>query len=527
MINKIISVILGVSLFFLPTANATSFSQGFSDDELSNYIDNLNLNTTEATFGQSIEIGLTTKKHFDNVALTFKNGSNLTEVLLKNLSSSDLYYSGKIGITSSFTKGTYSLSSLTLDGQTLSVSDQKVKFLIKDLPTPKINSITNKSTAISGTFLSKSSVQIYVNNKQVSTVQTDTNGNYQLKTKPLKEFTKINVVGVSIGLKSKAATSTVADVIAPSVTSIPSISDHSQYISGKSEPNADIIIYLNKKVLVKGKVNTAGKFNIKMAKQKANSVLQVVAIDKSKNQSKPVSIRVLDRTAPSAPTIQTVKENATVISGKTEAIASVKLYLNNKYVAKTNASKSGSYTFKVSKLKAFTPIKVQAVDAAGNQSRTSYTEAKSSKPLSSGQLVIVNTKTNKLSYYNKGKLVKTFSVATGKASSPTPTGKFKILNKIKNRPWYKENIPGGAPNNPLGKRWMGLSMGSSPGNSYGIHGNANESSIGKSVSHGCIRMHNSEVEWLFDQLSVGTTVIIANTSSSNGQIAHSYGMAIF
>ncbi|WP_176545046.1 Ig-like domain-containing protein [Bacillus sp. AFS041924] len=526
MFNKIISVLLGVFLFLLPTANATSFSPGFSDDELSNYIDNLNLNTTEATFGQSIEIGVTTKKHFDSVALTFKNGASVTEVLLKNPSSSDLYYSGKIGVTSSFAKGTYQLSSITLGDQTLPVSDQKVKFLIKDLPTPIINPITNKSTSINGTFLENSSVQLSINKKLVGNVQTDAKGNYRFNTKPLKAFTKINIVGVSIGIKSKFATSTVSDVIAPSVTSISSISDHSQNISGKSEPYADVIVNLNKKVLVKGKVNSAGKFNIKMAKQKANSILQVVAIDKSKNQSKPVSIRVLDRTAPSKPTIQTVKENSTVISGKTEAKASVKLYLKNKYVAKITASKYGSYSFKVSKLKAFTPIKVQAIDAAGNQSKPSFTEAKSSKPLSNGQLIIVNTKTNKLSYYNKGKLVKTFRVATGKASSPTPTGKFKVLNKIKNRPWYKENIPGGAPNNPLGKRWMGLSMGSSPGNSYGIHGNANESSIGKSVSSGCIRMHNSEIEWLFDQINVGTTVIIAKTSSSNGQIAHSYGMAI-
>ncbi|MEH7347923.1 Ig-like domain-containing protein [Gottfriedia acidiceleris] len=522
MINKIVSVLLGVFLFLLPTANATSFSQGFSDGELSKYIDNLNLNTTEATFGQSIEVGLTTKEHFDNVSLTFKNGTNLTEVLLKNLASSDLYYSGKIGVTSSFIKGTYQLSSITLGDQTLTVSDQKIKFMIQDLPTPKINPITNKSTSITGTFLENSSVQIYSNNKLVSTVQTDANGNYQFKTKPLKEFTKINAVGVSIGLKSNTATSYVSDVIAPSITSIPSITDQSQSISGKSEPNADVFIYLNKKVLAQGKVNAAGKFTIKIAKQKANSVLQVVAVDKSKNQSKPVSIRVLDRTAPSAPTIQTVKENATAISGKTEPNASVELYLNGKYIAKTTASNYGSYTFKVSKLKVFTAIKVRSIDAAGNQSKFSYTEAKSSQPLSNGQLIIINTNTNKLSYYNKGKLVKTFSVATGKASSPTPTGKFKIVNKIKNRPWYKENIPGGAPNNPLGKRWMGLSVGSA----YGIHGNANESSIGKSVSHGCIRMHNSEIEWLFDQINVGTTVIIAKSSNTNGQIAHAYGISI-
>ena len=41
-------------------------------------------------------------------------------------------------------------------------------------------------------------------------------------------------------------------------------------------------------------------------------------------------------------------------------------------------------------------------------------------------LIIINTKTNKLGYFVNNKLVKTFPVATGKASTPTPTGKSKI-----------------------------------------------------------------------------------------------------
>ena len=48
----------------------------------------------------------------------------------------------------------------------------------------------------------------------------------------------------------------------------------------------------------------------------------------------------------------------------------------------------------------------------------------------SKHLIIINTKTNKLGYYVNNKLVKTFPVATGKASSPTPTGKSKIVNKL-------------------------------------------------------------------------------------------------
>jgi lipoprotein-anchoring transpeptidase ErfK/SrfK len=50
---------------------------------------------------------------------------------------------------------------------------------------------------------------------------------------------------------------------------------------------------------------------------------------------------------------------------------------------------------------------------------------------------------------------------------------------------------------------MGLSA---PG--VGIHGTPNDSSIGYSVSHGCIRMHISDAEWLFVRVRIGTPVYI-------------------
>ena len=61
------------------------------------------------------------------------------------------------------------------------------------------------------------------------------------------------------------------------------------------------------------------------------------------------------------------------------------------------------------------------------------------------------------------------------------------------------------PDNPLGTRWMGLSA---PG--VGIHGTPSDASIGYSASHGCIRMHIPEAEWLFNHVDVGTTVFIVS-----------------
>ncbi len=131
------------------------------------------------------------------------------------------------------------------------------------------------------------------------------------------------------------------------------------------------------------------------------------------------------------------------------------------------------------------------------------------------QLIIINSMYNTLNFYENGFLVKKFNCATGTFYTPTPQAMTTVANKIKNRPYYKLRIPGGASNNPLGRRWIGLF----DGGTYAIHGTNEASSIGGNVSHGCIRMYNSDVEWLYEQISIGATVIIKNTSSSDEEIA--------
>ncbi|MEG0872889.1 MAG: L,D-transpeptidase family protein [Clostridium sp.] len=144
--------------------------------------------------------------------------------------------------------------------------------------------------------------------------------------------------------------------------------------------------------------------------------------------------------------------------------------------------------------------------------------------LSKGHYIIIKTSNNKMAYYQDGKLIKECTVATGSKSSPTPKGQFKIVNKIINRPYYKQKIPGGDPRNPLGNRWLGLEVGKTYGTTYAIHGNNNENSIGKNISEGCIRMHNKDVKWLFDQIPKESKVIITGSEKSFKEIGNSYNL---
>jgi lipoprotein-anchoring transpeptidase ErfK/SrfK len=128
-----------------------------------------------------------------------------------------------------------------------------------------------------------------------------------------------------------------------------------------------------------------------------------------------------------------------------------------------------------------------------------------------GQVIVITRGANSLKLFDSTRLVRAFGVATGQARYPTPSGIFSVVDKQRN-PWWRppdsewakglKPVPPG-PGNPLGTRWMGLTA---PG--VGIHGTPDDASIGYSASHGCIRMHVPDAEWLFDHVEYNTPVVI-------------------
>ncbi len=131
-----------------------------------------------------------------------------------------------------------------------------------------------------------------------------------------------------------------------------------------------------------------------------------------------------------------------------------------------------------------------------------------------GTAIIVNRSAFRLTLYKRLEPAKTYSIAVGQVGLETPAGLYHIQNKAVNPAWSVPNsawagslagsvIPGGAPNNPLKARWMGIFNGA------GIHGTDAIGSIGSAASHGCIRMAIPDVIELYDEVPVGAPVFIA------------------
>jgi lipoprotein-anchoring transpeptidase ErfK/SrfK len=118
-------------------------------------------------------------------------------------------------------------------------------------------------------------------------------------------------------------------------------------------------------------------------------------------------------------------------------------------------------------------------------------------------------------YDAQDKLVAQFSVTTGSKYDPLPIGTWKVQGAAYNPTFHynpdlfwdadagdeKAKLPAG-PNGPVGVAWLDLSK-----PHYGIHGTPEPSTIGRTESHGCIRMTNWDVARLSLMVKPGTPAV--------------------
>ena len=128
--------------------------------------------------------------------------------------------------------------------------------------------------------------------------------------------------------------------------------------------------------------------------------------------------------------------------------------------------------------------------------------------------IVVKTQERRLYYVLGGGQALRFPVGVGRAGM-TWSGEARVEGKYVRPAWAPpdsirlENprlpkvIPGGAANNPMGAAALTLC-----GGEYAIHGTNRPELIGGFVSHGCIRMYNSDIRELYRLVDIGTPVVV-------------------
>ncbi|GLK48497.1 murein L,D-transpeptidase [Brevundimonas intermedia] len=112
-----------------------------------------------------------------------------------------------------------------------------------------------------------------------------------------------------------------------------------------------------------------------------------------------------------------------------------------------------------------------------------------------------------------GTLIAYFPATIGSGDNPTPTGTVKV-NGVARNPDYTYDpsklsygdvdhkvVVKPGPNNPVGVVWIDLNK-----PSYGIHGTPDPHLVGKTASHGCVRLTNWDAWTLADKVKPGVTV---------------------
>lgn len=122
----------------------------------------------------------------------------------------------------------------------------------------------------------------------------------------------------------------------------------------------------------------------------------------------------------------------------------------------------------------------------------------------------------RMDIYLQDLYVRSYRVGLG-AADGTPEGTWKVTERLKNPTYYppekspiKKVVAADDPKNPLGERWIGLEgvEGEAVGHKgFGIHGTIEPEAIGKNMSLGCVRMHNEDVEFVYDLLQPGKSTV--------------------
>jgi lipoprotein-anchoring transpeptidase ErfK/SrfK len=128
-----------------------------------------------------------------------------------------------------------------------------------------------------------------------------------------------------------------------------------------------------------------------------------------------------------------------------------------------------------------------------------------------GSIVIVTRARELFFILDNGRAIR-YPVGVGKAGMAWH-GQAAVAQKFLHPAWreppslnggnYGPVIPGGSPRNPMGAAVLGLNHGN-----YAIHGTNNPSSVGRFVSHGCIRMFNADIMDLYARAPIGTEVYV-------------------
>jgi SpoIID/LytB domain protein len=232
---------------------------------------------------------------------------------------------------------------------------------------PQVNEVINQSTAVIGTAEPNSLVYVKVGSLVIGKGNPDHSGNFYIEIPVQSLGTEIRVVvRDGVGNFSPYTNVKVVKKTMPFAAKVNVVTDKSTTVTGLAEPNNTVTVKAGEEVIGTGKADAQGTYSIAIPVQATGTKLGVVVSDEAGSLSPYTYTTVIEKTAPFAPKVDVVNNQATTVTGTTEINSVVYVKVGSVVIGKGKSKADGSFAIKIPVQKAGTVLRVVVRDGEGN-----------------------------------------------------------------------------------------------------------------------------------------------------------------
>ncbi|USK49608.1 Ig-like domain-containing protein [Bacillus sp. CMF12] len=255
---------------------------------------------------------------------------------------------------------------------------------VKDITAPVmpiVNMVTDQDRAVKGQSEAGAVIEVRASEDVISSAMVDAEGNFSAAIPVQLAGSELTITATDkAGNVSEPKKVIVKDITAPAKPMVEEITDKDTSITGQAEAGSKVEVKVENTVIGTVIAGVDANFTIPIPMQKAGNIIEFTAQDKAGNVSPITQVEVKDKTAPSAPKLNSVTDFDKQITGSAEPGATVLAKVSGKEIGRSEADASGQFSIDIEKQPAGSTIEVIAIDKAGNAGASAKVTVTDEKP---------------------------------------------------------------------------------------------------------------------------------------------------
>ncbi|WP_282173963.1 Ig-like domain-containing protein [Cytobacillus firmus] len=255
---------------------------------------------------------------------------------------------------------------------------------VKDITSPVmpiVNSVTDQDTSVKGQSEAGTVIEVRASEDVIGSAMVDTEGNFSAAIPVQLAGSELTITATDkAGNVSEPKKVIVKDITAPAKPMVEELTDKDTSITGQAEAGSKVEVKVDDTVIGSVRAGVDANFINPIPMQKAGTIIEVTAQDIAGNVSPITQAVVKDKTAPSAPKLNSITDFDNQITGSAEQGAIVLAKVSGKEIGRSEADVSGQFSIDIEKQPAGSTIEVIAIDKAGNASASAKVTVTDEKP---------------------------------------------------------------------------------------------------------------------------------------------------